>query len=124
MRELVATGLLLLLAIVPAACDSGAVGNEGDVVGGPCTLSGDCDEDEGSLCLSDQSFPGGTCTQRCEVADDCPDDTTCIRKTSGICLLNCTSDGDCRSGYVCAAQPKIDGSSDAGVCLGPANPDT
>jgi hypothetical protein len=109
------TGWLgILLACVLSACGDG-VGNDGDVVGGPCQSNDDCDSD--SMCEDSGDFPGGTCTVECESDSDCPDGTRCVDKDSGICLLECESPDDCRNGYGCEEKSVKDDGGKANVCI-------
>ena len=74
-RVIVIAGTLVLVAA--SGCSSGGVGTEGDVVGGSCADDGQCAD--GSRCLVESDFPGGTCTVNCESQDDCPDGSTCTQ---------------------------------------------
>lgn len=93
---------------------SNEVGNDGDVVGGPCETNSECDS--GSECLDEGDFPGGTCTVVCESDDECPDGTRCISSEGGVCLLECDTSADCRDGYECDDKSLEDGDGDTRVC--------
>lgn len=76
----------------------------GTTVGDPCTTPSDCAD---KLCINRGETPGGYCSQQCIVGDDtsCPSGTRCIPEGAGrdvpACYLECGSDRDCRTGYVC-----------------------
>jgi hypothetical protein len=58
------------------------------------------------LCLNfDMGFPDGYCSQFCDLAaPDCLGDAVCADlgvSVHGVCLDGCTSNGDCRPGYMC-----------------------
>lgn len=121
-RTIHAPLLPLALALAIAALDvlagcggGGAVGKEGDVVGGPCS-DGTCAD--GSECLVEGDFPGGTCTVRCTSQSDCPGGSWCVQENGGTCLLACEGDGDCRDGYMCESKSAMGGPSEqALVCI-------
>ncbi len=90
----------------------------GPEIGDECTSSADCSDMGDRLC--DSSQPGGYCTRfNCE-PDSCPEEAACIaflwttsaakecqdpgdsRRMRTFCLRRCSSQDDCRSGYVCA----------------------
>jgi hypothetical protein len=110
---------LALFAI--AACGGDDVGTEGKLVGGPCAFSSECDESGGSLCLLEESFPGGTCAVRCANQDQCPDGSRCVNKNTGICLLSCGGADDCRAGYACEILDDQEGGGASTVCIAPPN---
>jgi hypothetical protein len=80
------------------------VGNDGDRVGGPCVVSGECAFD--SRCETGESWPGGYCAQACDSDADCPDGSQCTERGQ-ICVVSCGSDDECRSdeGYACQELP-------------------
>lgn len=113
--------VVMALTTLLAACgDDGpsGVGNEGDVVGGPCEGSGDCAD--GSECLSDGDFPGGMCTVACSSDADCPEGSLCVSSDGGTCLLPCNDDADCRDGYECDDRSREEGDGTVDVCDGGA----
>jgi len=88
-------------------------------IGDDCQTSSDCSAQENRLC--DITQPGGYCTVfNCEpggcsdegvcvafnakasVVEGCEDPNGLSRFARSFCLANCESDGDCRTGYVCA----------------------
>ncbi len=76
----------------------------GSSAGHPCTVKSDCDP--GEVCFA--SAPGGFCSKGCAqegATTDCPSGTLCthVGGTDLICSPRCTSDGDCRTQYVCGA---------------------
>jgi hypothetical protein len=116
--------LFVLAAATLAACgDDGSsggsadgIGNDGDVVGGPCDAETACAE--GSECISGGDFPGGMCTVSCSADADCPEGTYCISNEGGICMLPCDSKADCRDGFQCEGKSKEDGAGEKKVCNG------
>jgi hypothetical protein len=102
-----------------AACSDSDVGTEGKVVGGPCTTSGGpsgtCSD--GSMCVVDADFPGGSCVKACTKQSDCPDGAACIQENGGLCVLTCDQESDCRSGYHCVAKSTLDPAGSAKVCI-------
>jgi hypothetical protein len=102
-----------------AACSDSDVGKEGNVVGGPCTTSGGSSGtcSDGSLCVVDTDFPGGSCVKACTKQSDCPDGTACIQENGGICVLTCDQESDCRSGYHCVAKSTLDPAGSDMVCI-------
>jgi hypothetical protein len=88
-------------------------------IGDKCVLSTDCSTRGDRLC--DTSQPDGYCTQFNCSKNSCPDDAACIlfnaavpgcgyddragkygsRVARSFCVAMCTSDGDCRPGYIC-----------------------
>jgi hypothetical protein len=86
-------------------------------IGDKCTLSTDCSIRGDRLC--DTSQPGGYCTIFNCIGNTCPDKAACVlfhanvqgcqyddrapsRTGRTFCLAQCTSNSDCRDGYVCA----------------------
>ena len=107
--------LALLLGTVGLAC--------APKIGDSCSSSTDCSQNGDRLC--DTTQPGGYCTVfNCE-PDTCPTEGQCVafdqhldpncvdpqawaRFERTFCMLRCSSDSDCRSGYICydmATQP-------------------
>lgn len=105
----------LLFACSVLGCGDGGVGPEGDVVGGSCTGDGQCAE--GSRCLVEGDFPGGTCTVDCDSQADCPSGSACVQENDGTCLLSCESASDCRAGYDCEEKSRRGASGGAFVCI-------
>jgi hypothetical protein len=104
--------LALILAISAlAACDDG-VGFDGSLVGGPCIDSSQCD----FRCETGGEYPQGMCTRPCNVDGDCPDDTFCINREGGICMLGCALPSDCRGGYNCEGRENRGHGGDSLVC--------
>jgi hypothetical protein len=107
----IAFGLALLAGI--AACKP--------EIGDKCVVSTDCSANGDRLC--DTSQPGGYCTQLNCGPNSCPDQGSCVlfgssipgcgfddrssptgsRVSRSFCMAMCETNGDCRSGYVCAA---------------------
>ncbi len=93
--------------------------------GSACASNDDCPEL--SFCADEASwgFAGGICIRYgCTVGSDvgCEADTTCVSlgMEGTICLPDCETAGDCRSGYECLASPS--GATD--VCLPRCSADT
>lgn len=108
--------VILFSAVLLASCGSSdGVGNEGDVVGGPCLDFMDCASE--SYCETHSDFPGGICTMDCLDDRDCPDGAACIDKQGGICLLLCNFDSDCRRDYDCEDEDRRGASGKATVCI-------
>lgn len=103
--------LVFVFSLVLAAC--GGVGNEGEVVGGPCTTDNDCDK----RCLTSGDFPGGTCSLTCAKHEDCPSGSRCVSEEGGVCLLECSEPGDCRGGYTCKGESNKAGGGESLVCI-------
>ena len=99
-------------AVVLTAC-GGDVGNNGDLVGGPCHNGHDCVDE----CAKGKDFPDGTCTVSCSEDHDCPDGTACVDKEGGICLLVCHHDDECRSAYSCKSTKREGHGGDTDVCI-------
>ena len=95
-----------------------AVGAAGctPVIGDLCSLSTDCSISGDRLC--DTSQPGGYCTVFDCRGDSCPDYAACVlfhanvqgcgyddravsRTGRTFCMAQCTSNSDCRDGYMC-----------------------
>ncbi len=92
-------------------------------IGDNCSSSTDCSQNGDRLC--DTTQPGGYCTvfncepdtcpteAQCVAFDDqlapsCPDPQAWARFERTFCMRRCSSNGDCRSGYICydmATQP-------------------
>ncbi len=111
--------LAVAVSLVAAACGSSDVGKEGKVVGASCTTSGGPSGScaEGSKCVVDTDFPGGSCVKDCTAQADCPDGAACIQENSGICVLECADASDCREGYHCVEKSTLDPAGSAKVCL-------
>jgi hypothetical protein len=73
------------------------VGWDSDLVGGACGHDGDCVE----RCVTDEEFPGGTCTVACDHDGQCPEFSACVEKAGGVCLMVCGGEDDCRIDYAC-----------------------
>lgn len=89
-------------------------------IGDSCILSTDCSTRGDRLC--DTAQPGGYCTQFNCRKNSCPDENHCVlfdaavpgcgyndrtgptgsRFARSFCVAHCTSNADCRAGYVCA----------------------
>ncbi len=90
------------------------VGLGGDLVGGACLDSRDCE----GFCERGGDFPEGMCTIECRDSRDCPEDTWCIDKKGGICALACREHTDCRRGYRCKEESLRRDRGEEFVCLG------
>jgi hypothetical protein len=91
-------------------------------IGDSCQVSTNCSSQGDRLC--DLSQPGGYCTVFNCQPNACPDEAACIlyhpavpgcsysdrgaqRSSKSFCMKTCTSNSNCRDGYVCA-DPKAD----------------
>ena len=112
--------LVIALASGVAAVLAGCTPEIGD----KCVLSTDCSTRGDRLC--DTAQPQGYCTQFNCRANSCPDEAACVLFNAGIpgcgyddragasgsriarafCVGMCTTNEDCRSGYICA-DPKL-----------------
>jgi hypothetical protein len=80
-----------------------------NAVGQPCTMHNQCTANQNDpFCLDDihSGFPGGYCSQFCDLAnDDCGFLGLCfdagLTSGNGLCLDKCVTDQDCRSNYSC-----------------------
>jgi hypothetical protein len=100
-------------------CFLGLLVSCAQMVGDECTYSSsDCPK--GTFC--DASMPGGYCTKTpCHQAtedmeSECPEESICVEFSNGetYCMLDCSSDGDCREDYKCISEngsPKFCGVS-------------
>lgn len=84
----------------------------GRSVGEACTDASQCSTD---LCLSGETTPDGYCSTQCggqtsRTGSDCPTGSICTQITdeASVCLVGCSDESDCRSGYGCFQE---DGSS-------------
>jgi hypothetical protein len=105
--------------------DDDATPGEGPLgfIGSPCTSDVDCDFDDGVCLLDGDGFPGGTCSQGCDLY--CPDrdghpTTFCVEEVAlpppaaalgdGACLSRCDlglfPDSGCRPGYGCRVEAR------------------
>jgi hypothetical protein len=102
------------MMVVAFACNGdGGVGRDGPVVGGPCAGASDCE----FRCEMGGDFPQGTCVKPCNTDNDCPDNSFCINREGGICLLGCREPSDCRGGYNCEGQENRGHGGDSLVCI-------
>lgn len=114
--------LSLTLLLFTACGDSrppGTAGNDSSLVGGPCMQHIDCDE---RLCQSGPRFPEGVCTISCGNSGQCPQGSSCAELDAGwLCLVDCQSAPDCRTGYDCEPETEAgtNGASTVMVCIGP-----
>jgi hypothetical protein len=91
--------------------------------GQPCDMDGGCDP--GYTCWLQP--PGGYCLAgpptACRASGECPAGTLCsplpASQISGVCLLACTGDPDCRPGYQCAVVSLFPGDPGAPQSPGP-----
>ncbi len=109
----IASLLLATFAFLSACGDDDGVGLFGDEVGGPCRDSNDCQY----RCQGGGDFPQGTCTLPCNIDDDCPLGTYCVKKEDGICLLGCDHPADCRDGYTCKGVENNGTEGESLVCI-------
>lgn len=104
--------LWMLTLLIAGACSSPETGDS-------CATSSDCDGDQ---CITGGSFPGGTCTPACGTDADCPDGFSCISRSSGICLRDCTSTAECQDArdeaWQCRLESLQGASGNRMVCIG------
>ncbi|GEM_PF-1742850 len=74
---------LFLFALLVLSCTND--------LGSPCRSTDDCN----ARCLTGDSFPGGFCTEQCDISSDCPEEWSCVKKEGGVCLPNCESSAIC-----------------------------
>lgn len=80
---------LIVALVLSAACGSNDVSRE---IGARCDTASDCDD----RCLPPSNdFPDGLCTLDCQSNGECPTDTFCVDKESGVCLFTCNFNVDC-----------------------------
>jgi hypothetical protein len=78
-------------------------------IGDACTDDAMCPA--GGFCFAEDfgGWPGGACIGfGCDAAANtgCPAESVCIPgRRGGLCVADCATDGDCRTGYRCAANP-------------------
>ena len=113
MRKLLGLATAFAISFIVGACGHHDIGNNGDLVGGPCDHDSECVEE----CVEGGDFPGGTCTVECNDDDDCPGGTRCIDKKGGVCLLECRHDEDCRGGYECKNEDRQGHGGKIEVCI-------
>jgi hypothetical protein len=103
-----------------------------DKIGIPCETTAECGSDPRSACLTDagDGYPGGYCgMEPCDDVQICPAGATCVAiggETPG-CLASCTSDNDCRKGYVCQlfdTKPPVGFGPSAHACAFPCTRDS
>jgi hypothetical protein len=99
------------------SCDSCSqscepAGNSSALVGDACRQDSDCPV--GGMCLTDATFAGGYCTRYCDSCA-CSSGSTCLPLNEDVCLAQCASNADCRSGYAC--QPVATNAGPVGACL-------
>ena len=107
---------MVIALVLAAACGGDGVSRE---IGARCDSARDCDD----RCLPPSGdFPDGLCTLDCQNPDECPLDTTCIDKESGVCLFTCNFTADCGflgPGWDCKEQnERQDQSRKVKVCIG------
>lgn len=110
-------GLIVAVSLAAGCGGPDEVGKEGKVVGASCAddPAGTCAD--GSKCVIDTDFPGGSCVKDCTAQTDCPDGAACIQENGGICVLECADAGDCRDGYHCVEKSTLNPAGSAKVCI-------
>ena len=71
-------------------------------VGEPCADYPDCGTSPNAACALPPEWPDGYCSIVCN-NDSCPTGSHCadFDGTNELCMLDCTTDADCRAGYEC-----------------------
>jgi hypothetical protein len=106
-----------IIAIVGAllGCQDSDVSRE---VGARCASSDECDQ----RCLVPSAdYPDGFCTIACNTRDECPRNTTCADRESGVCLFECARDADCAflgASWKCSTADLRGGGIKVMVCRG------
>ena len=120
MRKSVFWGLALMSIVGLFGCRS-AVGSDGSLVGGFCDVSSQCELP--ARCLTGTAWPNGYCSQSCDSNEDCPGGAVCSEAEGGTCLVECTSDANCRTDatigvYACAELPARGAGGTVMGCVG------
>lgn len=114
MRRLFSFLLVVIASLSLFIACGDDVGTDGDLVGGACRDSRDCEGD----CERGGDYPEGMCTIPCRDSRDCPEDTWCIDKDGGVCMLGCFENADCRRGYVCKSEKLRRNAGEEFICIG------
>jgi hypothetical protein len=105
--------MLSLAACEVSTSSSSSSSARGAPIGAACSTDGEC---AGSA-ICGTNWPGGYCLMTCTgAASVCPTNSLCTRLTGlndSYCFDTCSTDRDCRGGYVCNP---VNGSN-KGVCL-------
>ena len=111
-RPLIYVALSLVFASACASDDKADAGES-------CSANADCADNR---CITGGSFPGGICTPACNNSNDCTDDFSCISRSSGMCLRNCTATSECApfhgAGWQCRDESLQEGGGNRMVCIG------
>jgi hypothetical protein len=106
--------LALAFLLLASAC-----GDDRAQTGDSCTKNEDCAD---SRCIIGGSFPDGVCTPECDTNADCPSGFSCISRSSGMCLRDCTSTTQCEqergSSWQCRDESLQQGGGNTMVCIG------
>lgn len=104
---------IIVIALITLGCSSKAATGEA------CQTAEDC---EASQCITGSSFPNGVCTPACDSNSDCPAGFSCISRSSGICLQECSSSSFCEGQrgdeWQCREESVEEGGGNAMVCVG------
>ena len=103
MKLALVVGSALVFVLASSCGDSGRApgeaGSTSSFVGGTCLNGSEC---EFTLCQTGPIAPGGTCTSSCFGDSNCSSGSSCAATDLGwICLVDCSSDDDCRTDYSC-----------------------
>ncbi|MBA3398094.1 MAG: hypothetical protein H0T89_36045 [Deltaproteobacteria bacterium] len=89
----------ILIMVVAALAACGGDDNADDLgIGAQCTMTEDCNTDEGQVCLT--QFKGGYCgEQGCLHDIDCIEDSACVTHDDGnnYCFRVCTDKAQCNA---------------------------
>ena len=118
-RNIRAVGLscVFLAGAIITGCGIDDVGPRSRMVGGRCTVTGDCVQ----RCVTGNEFPGGYCTVGCVGNDDCPGGSICVASNGGVCMATCQVDRDCDpygAGYACGPLQGQSSGAEARACIG------
>ncbi|MBA3396322.1 MAG: hypothetical protein H0T89_27070 [Deltaproteobacteria bacterium] len=116
MRTAHAIGIVLVVIVGGlVACGGDRISRE---VGARCDRTADCAD----RCLtSSGDYPDGFCTIDCTDLRECPDDSECVAREGGVCLMFCRENADCEflgPSWVCREEDLRGGTGKVGVCLG------
>lgn len=105
---------IVLALLFASACTSDKA-----ATGESCSANSECADNR---CITGGSFPGGICTPACNDNADCPADFSCISRSSGMCLRNCTATSQCAAehdaSWQCRDESLQEGGGNRMVCIG------
>ncbi len=115
-RILVGASIVAMaLSLSAAGCGVDDVGPRSRMVGGRCTVAGDCV----NRCVTGADFPGGYCSVVCANHADCPGGSVCVAAAGGVCLAACRVPADCHDfgpEYACSQRTSQSGGPGVLAC--------